>query len=308
MMNKEYPIDVALSFAGEDRDYVDKVATMLQNKDIQVFYDKFEEAELWGKNLYTYLDNIYRNSAKYCVIFISEHYARKLWTNHERESAQARAFQENQEFILPVRLDDTQIPGILPTVYYVDGNKISPAGLVELIIKKLNKTEKNKAVETVREDDYNIPRVKRKINDLERKQYLNNSFNVIRDYFEKALSKIKLSNPHVESEFKGISENKFVSELYVEGNLKVQCKIWIGDMFGSNNSISYAESTRGLDYNNDNSFNDSATVEDDGKDIYFRILGMSFGNIKDLNINLARASEKEVAKYFWGRYIQALNY
>jgi hypothetical protein len=307
-MNKEYPIDVALSFAGEDRDYVDKVATMLQNKDIQVFYDKFEEAELWGKNLYTYLDNIYRNSAKYCVIFISEHYARKLWTNHERESAQARAFQENQEFILPVRLDDTQIPGILPTVYYVDGNKISPAGLVELIIKKLNKTEKNKAVETVREDDYNIPRVKRKINDLERKQYLNNSFNVIRDYFEKALSKIKLSNPHVESEFKGISENKFVSELYVEGNLKVQCKIWIGDMFGSNNSISYAESTRGLDYNNDNSFNDSATVEDDGKDIYFRILGMSFGNIKDLNINLARASEKEVAKYFWGRYIQALNY
>ena len=53
-------------------------------------------------------------------MFLSEHYARNLWTNHERENAQARAFQENHEYILPVRLDDTEIPGILPTVGYLD--------------------------------------------------------------------------------------------------------------------------------------------------------------------------------------------
>ncbi len=35
--------DVALSFAGEDRDYVDKVAKRLQEKGVKVFYDKFEE-------------------------------------------------------------------------------------------------------------------------------------------------------------------------------------------------------------------------------------------------------------------------
>ena len=34
---------IALSFAGEDREYVDKVAHQLQEKGVKVFYDKFEE-------------------------------------------------------------------------------------------------------------------------------------------------------------------------------------------------------------------------------------------------------------------------
>ena len=44
---------VPLSFAGEDRAYVEKVATLLVSEGVSVFYDKFEEATLWGKNLYT---------------------------------------------------------------------------------------------------------------------------------------------------------------------------------------------------------------------------------------------------------------
>ena len=50
-------------------------------------------------------------------MFLSQNYARTLWARHELKNAQARAFEENQEYILPVRLDDTEIPGILPTVW-----------------------------------------------------------------------------------------------------------------------------------------------------------------------------------------------
>jgi hypothetical protein len=38
---------VALSFAGEDRKYVEKVAAQLAADGVDVFYDKFEEATLW---------------------------------------------------------------------------------------------------------------------------------------------------------------------------------------------------------------------------------------------------------------------
>jgi hypothetical protein len=48
-------------------------------------------------------------------VFISSHYARKLWTNHERKSAQARAFKERSEYLFPARFDDTDVPGILST-------------------------------------------------------------------------------------------------------------------------------------------------------------------------------------------------
>jgi hypothetical protein len=97
---------VALSFAGEDRAYVEKVATQLVAEGVTVFYDRFEEATLWGKNLYTHLNDVYENKALFTVMFISEHYKNKVWTNHERESAQARAFENNKEYILPAFFDE----------------------------------------------------------------------------------------------------------------------------------------------------------------------------------------------------------
>jgi len=133
--NSPFEYDVALSFAGEDREYVDRVANFIKGK-LRVFYDSFEQVDLWGKDLYTHLDEVYRKKALYCVMFNSKHYARKVWTNHERQSAQARAFEEHKEYILPVRLDNTEIPGIRPTVGYIDGSKTSPEQLATMILQK----------------------------------------------------------------------------------------------------------------------------------------------------------------------------
>lgn len=131
--------DVALSYAGEDRYYVKQVAEILRDSAINVFYDEFEEANLWGKNLYTYLQEIYRDHARYTIMFCSKSYATKMWTTHERESAQERAFRENSEYILPARLDDTEIPGLPITVAYIDLREKTPYEFCELIGKKLHK-------------------------------------------------------------------------------------------------------------------------------------------------------------------------
>ncbi len=141
MKNNSYEYDVALSFAGENRAYVEEVANSLKMKGVKVFYDLFDEANLWGKNLYEYLSEIYQNKARYTVLFISGFYNQKLWTNHERVSMQARAFQESREYILPARFDDTEIPGILKTVGYIDLKNKSPKELATLIEKKLNKDQ-----------------------------------------------------------------------------------------------------------------------------------------------------------------------
>lgn len=133
MLDKTY--DVALSFAGEDRAYVEKVAEFLKVNSIRVFYDEYEKTTLWGKDLYTHLQEIYFKSSKYTIMFVSSYYAEKLWTNHERKNAQARAFQQNVEYVLPARFDDTEIPGLLPTTGYIDlkGLKLDDFG--KLIIE-----------------------------------------------------------------------------------------------------------------------------------------------------------------------------
>ncbi|MDI9312175.1 MAG: TIR domain-containing protein [Limnohabitans sp.] len=135
----DYKYDVTLSFAGEDREYVEKVANTLHENGVKVFYDKFEEVDLWGKDLGLHFDYVYRKGAKYCVPFISEHYKKKIWTNHEIRTAISRAIETNVEYILPTRFDDTEIDGIRPTIGFLDLRKISAEKLAHLIIKKLEK-------------------------------------------------------------------------------------------------------------------------------------------------------------------------
>jgi hypothetical protein len=133
----KYEYDAALSFAGEDRVYVESVAEVLRQLGVSVFYDKYEEVDLWGKDLYVHLDEVYRKKAKYCVIFASENYAKKLWTNHERTSAQARAFESGTEYILPARFDNTEIPGIRSTTGYLFLGDRTPEQLALVIAAKV---------------------------------------------------------------------------------------------------------------------------------------------------------------------------
>lgn len=138
--NKNYTdekYDIVISFAGEDRAIAEDLAIRFKEKNISVFYDFYEEATLWGKDLYEYLSYIYSESAKYCLMIISANYEKKLWTNHERKSAQARAFREKSEYILPIKVDDTKIPGLHETVGYIKYNN-NPEKIVDLTIMKLN--------------------------------------------------------------------------------------------------------------------------------------------------------------------------
>lgn len=129
--------DVALSFAGEDRHRAERIAQSLAARGVRVFYDKHEEASLWGKNLYEYLAEVYERRARFCIMIISEYYAEKRWTTHERRSAQARAFRENREYILPVRVDDTVIPGLHETVGYLDLRIVDETYIADVAIRKL---------------------------------------------------------------------------------------------------------------------------------------------------------------------------
>ena len=58
-----FEFDVCFSFAGEDRAYVEEVAAKLKSLGVTVFYDRYEQAALWGKDLYVHLDEVYRTKA-----------------------------------------------------------------------------------------------------------------------------------------------------------------------------------------------------------------------------------------------------
>ena len=60
---KHYEFDVAISYAGEDREFAEALAETLRYHQLNVFYDNFEKPTLWGKNLYSFLSDVYENKA-----------------------------------------------------------------------------------------------------------------------------------------------------------------------------------------------------------------------------------------------------
>ncbi|MEV6244116.1 TIR domain-containing protein [Lentzea sp. NPDC051838] len=129
--------DVCLSFAGENRDYVEEVARHLTDLGVSRFYDTDEQADLWGKNLVEHLDQIYRHDSRYCVMFISEAYVRKMWTKHERQSAFDRAMVDDTEYVLPVRFDDTVVPALRVGTGFIDLRNRTPRELAQMIAQKV---------------------------------------------------------------------------------------------------------------------------------------------------------------------------
>ena len=77
--------DVALSFPGEHRDVVEKVADLLAAtfREDRVLYDKYHDAEFARLELNTYLPALYRKESELIVIFLCPEYAAKLWCRLE---------------------------------------------------------------------------------------------------------------------------------------------------------------------------------------------------------------------------------
>jgi hypothetical protein len=82
-------------------------------------------------------DEIFRKRSRFCVMFISREHQQRKWTIHEARSAQARALEERgSDYILPIKIDEIELDGLLPTLGYVSINAgIDKIG--QLLLKKL---------------------------------------------------------------------------------------------------------------------------------------------------------------------------
>lgn len=132
-----FDYEIALSFAGEDRSIARQIASGLQSRGVRVWYDEFERTQLWGKDLSDELRSRYSERTRYVVLLVSGHYAIKDWTDFEFAIARKEAGRRSKEFILPVRLDNTPLPGLRSSIAYLSLKEFGVDGIVDEIIRKL---------------------------------------------------------------------------------------------------------------------------------------------------------------------------
>lgn len=141
---------VALSFPGEHREYVLKVADSLAiNLGREaILYDEWYKAEFTRINLDTYLTALYHNESELLVPFLCTAYTEKDWCGLEWRAIKDLLKQGHDDKIMPLRFDDAIIPGIYGTDGYLDLNTHQPQEVASLILERLNinlsRDQKNK--------------------------------------------------------------------------------------------------------------------------------------------------------------------
>lgn len=138
-------------------------------------------------------------------------------------------------------------------------------------------------------------RIKRTFTDHERDEFLNGVFEYATHYFDNSLAELKVRNPGVEVSFQRIDARKFESIVYVGGQEKSRCRIWLGGTL-STNQIFYSTVQFGDGYN------ESMSIADDGYTLYVSPMGMPmFGQQSDQRLTYEGAAE-----YLWSLFILAL--
>lgn len=297
--DEDYEYDVALSFAGEHRAIAEEMFNLLKSGGANVFYDYDHMAELWGTNGYDQFSDVYQNKARYCIMLISKEYAEKAWPNLERKNAQARAFEQRTEYILPVRIDDTPIPGLPSTTICLDLREQTVEDIVQITLEKLGKHTVSESPPISTPSNIPLPNVKRQITERDRDKFLRQSYDEIRAFFELGVKELEKQGTGIEADVEKEHNSRFVARAYVNGAKRSQCKIWIGGM----SEASIAFSNQDSAFGNDSSMNDWLVLVEAEGTLLLKASGMAFMSTVDPDKLM---TQKEAAEYYWKRFIEPL--
>jgi hypothetical protein len=130
---------VALSYPGERREYVQRVVGELRRtfSRAEIFYAPFHQGELVGLDLDIKLERIYHDESEVIAVFVSSEYAAKEWTGHEWRIVRDVMKRRRAEDVIPLRFDDTPIPGLLSIDAFIDLKDQDPEIVAGLIVEKI---------------------------------------------------------------------------------------------------------------------------------------------------------------------------
>ena len=139
-------------------------------------------------------------------------------------------------------------------------------------------------------------RVRSEFTDRDRHAFLTESFEYIARYFENSLAELQARNDRVETDFRQIDANRFEARVFVGGEERALCGIWLGGTLGANGLY--------FSFNGaaDGSYNEWMTVSDDGYSLCLEPIGMAhFGQHDGSALTMEGAAE-----YFWNLFVERL--
>jgi hypothetical protein len=301
--------DVFFCHASEDKEEVVRpLVEACTEEGISCWYD---EAEIqWGDSITEKVNEGLANS-RYVVVVLSQASAVKTWPQRELNAVLNQEASRGEVKILPLLVgspDDQQ--EILAKFPLLNDKRYLPWGvdlreIVRALRARLGRSEgmHGESLREVRTPGLRLPlpKIQQAFTQRDKDMFLRNAFVVVKGSFQEALQELGRSYQEVETDFAEVTNFKFVSTIYVRGNVAKRCKIWLGGL-SSSDSIAYLEGQQVND--SDSSLNDMLRVEDDGQSLGFKPSGKWFGGPQLEEDGLLSA--EQAGEYLWRRFTEHL--
>jgi hypothetical protein len=314
--------DFFISYTSADRAWAEWIGWVLEEEGMSAVLQAWDFAA--GSNFVLEMDRA-AGQAPRTIAVLSPDYLKSQFAAPEWAAAVARDPDGFKRLLVPVRVHECKIEGLLKSIVYIDIVEVDELEarrrLLSGLLGKRNKpTEKPAfpgprtraqsahpqfpgATNVDRPKQLHVPKVKRSPTDLDKRRFIREAFNIVAGYFEAALSELATHNKGIEYDFTRVGPTKFTAEAFVDGKSRARCKIWIGGMFGGN-EIAYSESN--VTGSGDNSYNEVLSVADaQGELALSALMGMSFGREAE-GLKLDSLTPEAGAEYLWRRLVARL--
>ncbi|HTF19706.1 MAG TPA: toll/interleukin-1 receptor domain-containing protein [Chryseolinea sp.] len=124
-------MSVFISYSSKDKDFVDKLGIRLVTDRIKVWVDRWEINV--GDSLINKIQDALGESS-FLLVVLSNSFVQSEWCKKELNSGLIREIESKRVIILPVVIDDCQIPVFLKEKKYADFRKNFESGYKELIV------------------------------------------------------------------------------------------------------------------------------------------------------------------------------
>jgi len=276
--------DIFLCHASEDTgEVVTPLVSGLNDAGISYWYDQAEIK--WGDSI-TQKVNEGLKISRYVVVIVSEAFLSKNWPQRELNSALNVEASSGNVRVLPLLVGPEAVKNLILEKYPILNDKLyiewdkNVSAVIEALKARLSLGMSSPDVRATgpREKSFDIPLppIRKKFTQRDKDLFLKTSFGLIKAYFREGLARLEAQYSEVGTDFTDVHRFKFISTIYIHGEVKRKCKIWIGGPI-SPDSIAY---TSGLfDIDSDNSCNGWLSVTDDGVKVGFEASHMSVDGV-----------------------------
>ncbi|MHC4144257.1 MAG: toll/interleukin-1 receptor domain-containing protein [Planctomycetota bacterium] len=302
--------DIFLCHASEDKaEVVTPLVKALDDAEITYWYDQAEIK--WGDSI-TQKVNDGLKISRYVVVILSEAFLPKKWPQRELNSALNVEASDGDVRVLPLLFGSERIRNLIIKKYPLLSDKayiVWDEG-VEAVVEALKRRLAQEKVSAREESnlgsetpfDIPMPPMKKKFTQREKDLFLRTAFGVIKAYFREGLERLEREYSTVETDFIDVHRFKFISTIYVHGEVESKCKIWIG---GPMRSDSIAYSSGQLDIDSDNSCNGWLCISDDGSKLGFDTSGL--WGLMPAGVDCTIVDTEKAAACFWRGFTDVLN-